>query len=193
MTAEPGLVTVQLDWRNAFNSLSWQNLLDAVAQRCPALLLLAAWAYQAHSRLYVRCRPDATILSMRGVQQGDLLGQLFFALTMQGPLGKLRQLTFPARPIAYADDTILQGSAARATSTSLILDDLSEPLGLEVVLAKCAAHSVDAAVGKAVAAELGIRDAPAGLLGAGSPLRTPKVVSEHASNVQRRHGNWWTR
>jgi hypothetical protein len=173
MTAEPSLVMAHLDWRYALNSLSRQKMMNAVAQRCKEILPLAVWAYQAHSRLHVRGRPGAAILSMHGVRQGDPLGPLFFALTMQGPLEKLQQLALPARPVAYADDTFLQGSAAGITAAFPILCDLAEPLGLEVVLAKCAAHSVDAAAGEAVAADLGIRHAPAGLLAACSPVRTP--------------------
>jgi hypothetical protein len=76
---------------------------------------------------------------MRGVQKGDPLGPLFFGLTMQGPLEELQQLALPARPMAYTDDTSLQGSAARVTAAFPILCDLAEPLGLEVVLGKCAA------------------------------------------------------
>lgn len=68
-------------WRgglcNAFNALSRQTMLDAVAQRCPAFLPTQVWAYQAHSRVHVRGRSDATILSMCGIRQGDLLGPLF--------------------------------------------------------------------------------------------------------------------
>jgi hypothetical protein len=41
MQAEPNSVTIQLDWKNAFNTLSRQNMLGAVAARCPALLPLA--------------------------------------------------------------------------------------------------------------------------------------------------------
>jgi hypothetical protein len=84
MTAELGSVTVQIDRYNAFNSLSQHKMLDALAQRCPALMSLAAWAYQAHSNLHACGRSDATILFMRGVWQGDPLGPLLFAVTMQG-------------------------------------------------------------------------------------------------------------
>jgi hypothetical protein len=103
MTAELGSVTVQIVRRNAFDSLSQHKMLDALAQLCPALMWLAAWAYQAHSNLHVCGRSDATILSMRGVWQGDPLGPLLFAVTMQG-------------------------TAAGMTAAFLILWDLAEPL-----------------------------------------------------------------
>jgi hypothetical protein len=135
---------VQLDRRNAFNSLSRQKMLYEVAQRCPALLPLAAWACQLHSRLPLRGRPDATILSTRGPRQEDPLGPLFFALAMQGPLEELQQLALPVRPVAYAEGAFLQGSTAWVTAAIPILCDLAEPWDLGVVLGKCAAHSVAA-------------------------------------------------
>jgi hypothetical protein len=122
-------------------------MLDVVAQRCPALRPLSVWAAQAHSRLHVHGRPDATILFMHGVRQGDPLGPLFLALTMQGPLEDLQQLGLPARPVAYADNSFLQGSDAVVTAAFPILCDVAEPLGLKVALGKCSAHAVDDAAG----------------------------------------------
>jgi hypothetical protein len=43
----------------------------------------------------------------------------------------------------------------------------------------CCSHLSDAAAEEAVAAELGIRHAPAGLLAAGSPIGIPRFVREH--------------
>jgi hypothetical protein len=53
IAADPGCVTVQLDWNNV-NSLSRQQMLDAVAERAPALMSLVIWAYHwLHSGLHV--------------------------------------------------------------------------------------------------------------------------------------------
>jgi hypothetical protein len=148
MTADPDSVTVQLDWGNAFNSLSRQKMLDAAVLRCAALLPLAAWTYQAHTRLRVRGRPDAPILSMRGVRQGEPLGQLSLALTMPGALEELQQLALLARPRGPCGRYLPAGLHCWATAAFPILFDLAEHLGLEVLLGKCAAHSVDAAAGE---------------------------------------------
>jgi hypothetical protein len=55
---------------------------------------------------------------------------------MQGPPEELLQLTLPVRPMAYADDIFLQGSATGVIAALPILCDLAEPWGLEVVLGK---------------------------------------------------------
>jgi hypothetical protein len=70
IAAEPDCVTVQLDLRNAFNTLSRQWMLEAVAQRCPSLLPFATWLYATPTPLRLR-GSAATIASTRGVRQGD--------------------------------------------------------------------------------------------------------------------------
>jgi hypothetical protein len=105
---EPDCVTVQLDLRNAFNTLSRQQMLEAVAQRCPSLLPFATLPYANPTPLRLR-GSAATIASTRGVHQGDPCSPLFFALALQGPLEELRELDL-ARPLAYADDIFLQGT-----------------------------------------------------------------------------------
>jgi hypothetical protein len=84
-------------------------MLDAVAQRCPALLPMAAWAYGRHSHLLVHQSPWTGVSSQSEVRQGDPLGPLLFALTLQGPLEEVAAMGL-ARPLAYADDKFLQGA-----------------------------------------------------------------------------------
>jgi hypothetical protein len=50
----PGQHHVQIDWQNAFNTVRRDCMLAAVAQRCPALLPMVAWAYGQHSRLLIQ-------------------------------------------------------------------------------------------------------------------------------------------
>jgi hypothetical protein len=51
--AEAECVTLQIDWKISFNTVRRYRMLAAVAERCPALLPVAAWAYGRHSRLCV--------------------------------------------------------------------------------------------------------------------------------------------
>jgi hypothetical protein len=96
-SADPSCVTVQVDWQNAFNTLRRDRMLDAVAQRCPALLPLAAWAYRRHSHLLVHQSPGTVVSSQSGVRQGDPLGPLLFALTLQGPLEEVAAMGLARR------------------------------------------------------------------------------------------------
>jgi hypothetical protein len=44
----PVVLTLQLVFRNAFNSMSRQALLQAVASQAPCLLPFVAWTYRSH-------------------------------------------------------------------------------------------------------------------------------------------------
>jgi hypothetical protein len=114
IAAELDCVTVQLDLRNTFNTLSRQRMLEAVAQRCPSLL-----PHATPTPLRLR-GSAATMASTRGVRQGDPCGPLFFALALQGPLEELRELDL-ARPLVYADDVFLQGIQGGVEAAFLVV------------------------------------------------------------------------
>jgi hypothetical protein len=92
----PGDVTLQLDFQNAFYSVSRTALLQAVASWALRLLPFAAWTYRSHRPLVVRGAPaDAPPLtSQSGMRQGDPCGPLLFALALQGPLERVQE-AFP--------------------------------------------------------------------------------------------------
>jgi hypothetical protein len=89
IAAEAGCVSVQIDWKNACNTPCRDQMLMAVETRCPALLPLVASAYRQPSRLYVCGSDNVVVSSQSGVFQGDPLGPLLFALTLQNPLEKV--------------------------------------------------------------------------------------------------------
>jgi hypothetical protein len=172
MAPAPASVTVQVDCQIAFNTLRRDKMLAAVQQRCPALLPLATWAYGRHSHHIVQQSPGAVVSSQSWVRQGDPLGPLLFAITLQGPLEEVAAMDL-ARPLAYADDTFLQGAPAPTMQAFVALTALAAPLGLHTQPAKSAVYSTDGAAAASVAGHLGVRHAPDGLLAAGTPAGTP--------------------
>jgi hypothetical protein len=76
--AAPNHVLLQLDFKNAFNSVKRKILLDAVAEHCPWFLPYALACYARVGTLFAD--GGFTVLSAEGVHQGDPCGPLFFAL-----------------------------------------------------------------------------------------------------------------
>ena len=68
---------LQVDVKNAFNSLARSAVLKAVSERAPELSSWAAYSYAQHSLLFMEGEP---LRSQCGVQQGDPLGPLFFSM-----------------------------------------------------------------------------------------------------------------
>jgi hypothetical protein len=177
-----GYVTLQLDFQNAFNSVSRTALLQAVASRAPRLLPFAAWTYRSHGPLVVRgASADAPPLtSQSGVRQGGPCGPLLFALALQGPLERIWDAFPDVRVVAYADDVHLQGPPEAAIEAFRLLVTATAPIGLAPSLPKCAVYAQSAATGLAVASALGIAHRPEGLVAAGRPLGLDAFVETDA-------------
>ena len=67
---------LKLDFRNAFNTLRRDKMLQAVQNFAPDLLLFVHASYSTPSSLFWS---DKTIQSVEGVQQGDPLGPLLLS------------------------------------------------------------------------------------------------------------------
>jgi hypothetical protein len=183
IAANPDCVTVQLDFRNAYNCLDRGAMLKSVKKRQPGMLPFAAWAYRQPSRLIVSGAPEGTtpIMSECGVRQGDPCGGLYFSLTTQDQLETIN-LTHPdAGPVAYIDDTFLQGSAAAVTVAFPALCHLSAAVGLDVRLDKCGAYSPNVQAAQETAAALGIPHCVDGITAAGTPIGTDAFIAAHAN------------
>eukprot|EP00660_Eupelagonema_oceanica_P019806 gene19806-biopygen19481 len=107
----PGKVLLKLDFRNAFNTIDRSIVLKAVRERLPTISPWVEFCYADPSRLFF---DGAVLFSEEGVQQGDPLGPLLFALALQPLVRKLA-----ARGVAgagsldlvefYLDDGVLAG------------------------------------------------------------------------------------
>ncbi|MCI46159.1 RNA-directed DNA polymerase (Reverse transcriptase), partial [Trifolium medium] len=76
-----------VDFSNAFNMVDRSALLCEVRIRCPSISLWVEFLYGQAARFYLG---DEYIMSATGVQQGDPLRPLIFALVLHPLVHKIR-------------------------------------------------------------------------------------------------------
>ena len=74
------VVILDLDLRNAFPSLEWASIREAVDRWAPALGPWTTWSHASEGRILLPC--GTWIEADRGAEQGDPLGPLYCALTL---------------------------------------------------------------------------------------------------------------
>eukprot|EP00731_Ephydatia_muelleri_P010164 Em0005g750a len=135
-------VVFKVDMSNAFNMVSRQAVMDQCATYFPELFPWVSWCYGSHTSLW---HTMGQISSQSGVQQGDPLGPMLFALVLHKLITSIDadddclQLLLEAW---YLDDGVLAG---RVVKSSLLpnLDILGAPIGDSVhcsrfIAEKCA-------------------------------------------------------
>ena len=96
---------LQINFKNAFNSVKRSKILEAVAKFLPSVASFAIFCYSHHSNLYFN---NTYLSSQSGVQQRDHLGPLLFSLAL-GPIIKEIETKLPnlVQHNRYLDDGIL--------------------------------------------------------------------------------------
>ena len=77
---------LKVDMQNAFNLVSQEAVLHQCAIHFPYLLPWVTWCYSQHQKLW---HPMGQLISASGVQQGDPLGPLLFALVLHCTILKI--------------------------------------------------------------------------------------------------------
>ncbi|KAK3280726.1 hypothetical protein CYMTET_11449 [Cymbomonas tetramitiformis] len=138
--AMPTWCALQLDCKNAFNTVHRRAIFQAVYEDFPELLGLTESCFRHEARLGWR-GADGTfhwISSAEGAQQGDPLGPFFMA----APLQPVLQAALRAHPdvyiIAYLDDIHILGEPDRARTAYDTIVPLLEGIGLDLNAGKSA-------------------------------------------------------
>ena len=89
----PGHAWVKLDIANAFPSVCRRAVLAAWAEYAPALLPFAeTFLRRASTFVFVDAGGQGAVLGATlGVEQGDVLGPVRFAVAFRGPVAALRE------------------------------------------------------------------------------------------------------
>ena len=124
-------IVLKLDFKNAFNSIRRDKVLDKIKEHIPGLYPMIWQSYAGISNLYVG---DGDIIgSQEDVQQGDPLGPLLFCLGLtdlvSGCQSELSNW--------YQDDGILAGDVDEVLGDLERLEIAAKELGLKLNPAKC--------------------------------------------------------
>ena len=125
-----GKLLVKIDFRNAFNTVRRDFVLEAVAKYFPQLLPFATSTMAFSSDLHFG---DFVLQSEEGAQQGDPLGPLYFCLVCKELLDSLKSELV----LGYLDDITLGDDAAVCLDDFLHLEEASKRLGLTMNRSKC--------------------------------------------------------
>jgi hypothetical protein len=129
-TMEQGRVFMKIDFKNAFNTLRRDSILEAVAKHFPELLHFAASTIERPSDLQFG---DYILHSEEGAQQGDPLGPLYFCIVFKELLESLRSELV----LGYLDDVAMADNASVVLADFIHLEATSTQLGLQINRSKC--------------------------------------------------------
>ena len=118
-------VLLKLDFRNAFNSIRRDKMLEAVQRLAPSIYPFVHSVYSPPSSLFWS---DKIIQSSEGVQQGDPLGPLLFCLTIQHVCSLLKSELC----IFYLDDGTLGGVLSDVLHDSEVIKKEAGIVGLDL-------------------------------------------------------------
>ena len=167
------------DIDNAFNSVSRSAIFAAVRDKVPQILKFVQWAYGGPTNLHIMGAAPGTppVQSQTGVRQGDPLGPLLFALALQGPLERTCEVAPTASLGGYLDDIRFVGRAPQLRAAFPVLRAEALEIGLRMRPSKMAlTGGPDPESGALLAAELGVRHCPDGVVLCGTPVGTDAFV-----------------
>lgn len=134
-------VAVKLDFANAFNTIDRASVLARLGDSFPGLARWAHWCYGSPSHLRFGAHQ---LSSSSGVQQGDPLGPLLFAVGLQPLAAELRAMPGLDMALFYLDDGFVAGEVTAVAAAIALVQQRAGALDLKLNLAKSGAIAVGA-------------------------------------------------
>ena len=123
-----------IDFSNDFNSISSSHMFEEFRSHVPSL---SAWIESCYGSEPILYLGDNTLLSCTGVQQGDLLGPLGFALTLHPIIMRMKEEVTDLKVNSwYLDDGTLCRSLSDLIRALEIIKEMGAQRGLTLNLTK---------------------------------------------------------
>ena len=170
---------LQIDFKNAFNSIKRSQILNSTIKLMPSLASFVIYCYSQQSHLYYS---NKSVTSQSGVQQGDPFGPLLFSLTLWPIIEAEIESKRPnlTQHCWYLDDGIIAGTEPKLNEALDILNVSGKTCGLELRRDKCEVWSKGAL--KTIDSRMK-RNSGEGLEIQGTAVGSPRFV---ASSIQKR-------
>ena len=130
----PDLVVVSLDFKNAFNTVDRNRMLEEVVLHCPSILHYVEMTYGCAARQYVG---QHVVESTTGVQQGDPLSPLLFALTVHPLIRDIHEQCPEMHQGWYLDDGTFVGPRPVVQHAVQLVVNREQAFGLSLNPQKC--------------------------------------------------------
>ncbi|KAI5728591.1 hypothetical protein M8J77_018338 [Diaphorina citri] len=127
---QSNFILVKIDYKNAFNSVERDSILNQVKLKTPEIFPFLLQSYQKPSLLFYG---NKTLHSQVGAQQGDPAGPMLFSLSLHPTVLALSS----ELNVWYLDDGTLAGSPVNVIKDLEKLVSDSKDIGLEMNPSKC--------------------------------------------------------
>jgi hypothetical protein len=122
------------DFTNAFNMMSRQHILSEVSEKVPGIMRWSLYSLNTNAHLFL---PNQISLeSNRGVQQGDPLGPLLFAVGLHSIPLKIKTTLSDLFQVWYLDDSTLIGKCSSVSQAIRIIEDEATKIGMKLNMEK---------------------------------------------------------
>ena len=129
---------LSVDFRNAFNSISRTHMLEELRHHIPQASSFVEFCYSSRPAPPILRLEHHSITSEAGVQQGDPLGPLLFALTLKPVIHRIAdEVATLGMNAWYLDDGFLVGRRDDLESVLKILEEEYPPRCLSLQKEKC--------------------------------------------------------